>query len=210
MSEKTALTVLTREQAARVDRANAYWEGERNSARGMCLYAFLLGTELHALKEENGHGDWMDFRAAHFPSIPHRTATERIAMAEKLAESANLTTTGMKLLPDGSVPKPFEEKITKAFHEHADGKTITQFLRGNGTIRDAKAPKGTGKKSKIDLDGDDASALADLRQDLILLANEDDQTLEAAETADLLKFKPVLDAFVQRFNAELKRRKTKH
>jgi hypothetical protein len=139
------LTHLTKDQATRVDRAKSYWQSEIRSGRGVGIYAFMLGAELttlkQSLKDDASRGQWMTFRETHFPEIPHRTATERMALFSKLAESANLPPAGnIKLLGDGSIPKDYADKIAEAWCQHAEGKTITRFMRDTGVIREKQLP----------------------------------------------------------------------
>ena len=123
----------------RVKRAKSYYAAIKDSADRMGAYGFLFGAELLALKESpmGEHGQWLKFTAENFPDIPHRTITWFMDATSKLAAAANLPTVGnIKLLSDGSLPKPVEKQILTAWHDVADGKSVTEFLRAIGAIRE--------------------------------------------------------------------------
>jgi len=141
------VSVLSADQAARVDRAKSYYAGMKTTAGKMGVYGFLFGLELRALKASTAgdHGQWMKFTAAHFPGILHRSITWFMDASAKLEAASNLNSKGhatlptvgnIQLLADGSLPKPVEEKVQAAWHEFAEGKTVTQFLRNIGAIRE--------------------------------------------------------------------------
>ena len=136
---KSELAILTKDQAARVDRAKGYYSSIKGAADRMGVYGFLFGAELRGLKgtEVGDHGQWMKFTAAHFPEITHRALNYFMEASAKLEAASNLPTVGnIKLLSDGSLPKPVEKQILTAWHDVADGKSVTEFLRAIGAIRE--------------------------------------------------------------------------
>lgn len=151
----SSLTVLTKDQAAAVDRARSYHAACLKSFGDQIGYAFLAGRELAGLKDGQPHGTFMAFREAHFPEIPHRSATRYMDFHSKLATVANLTTAGNRaLLTNGELPEKDREKVLAAVHEIADGKTLTALYRDLGVIKPA-APlgrrEGEGGSKKLSL-----------------------------------------------------------
>ena len=131
--------VLSADWADRVDRIKAYHQGCLKSFGDQMGYAFLAGVELNRLKDDLPHGKFTDFRKNHFAAIPDRSAQRYMAFGEALSKSA--TCGGfddLKLLSDGHLDAKQQEKILKAVHEVADGKTLTQLYRDLGVIRDKK------------------------------------------------------------------------
>lgn len=148
----------------RVERVKSYHASCLQAFSDQMGYAFLIGVELLAIKEELPHGDFMAWRQKHLPEIAHRTATQYMKFVEKLTQrfptvGKLATVSNFKMLPSGELSTAGKETVLKAVHEAADGKTFTEMYRDLGVIRQPKAPAWHPRKPAKDLTADDAVKL---------------------------------------------------
>ncbi len=169
-------SVLTAKQAAGVDRAKAYHSAIRRTAEGVGIYTYLLGHQCIQLKDSLKHGEWGSFVATHLTALSPRTIQFAMSAVDQIRKSADLPVIGkVKLLSDGSVDKASEQEISAAWSEFAEGKTITEIMRGIGAIREKRLQEHHNPKPRtVDerLEGRRKAALQihlDLRADVNLL-----------------------------------------
>lgn len=108
-------------------------------------YAFLAGLGCLALKEklhdEKGHGHFEKFCAEQLPDLPKRTRQVYMSFCEKLIDknaTVALLAKQPRLLTTSEVAEDDAKAITKAVHDAADGKTLTELYRDLGVIRQPK------------------------------------------------------------------------
>jgi hypothetical protein len=138
-------------------------------------------------------------------------------LADKLIKSAtvaDLPSVGeIHLLTDGTIPPEYREPILSAFHEVADGKTLTELYRDTGVIRNKKDPahhpRSADPSKEINSDDPDGSLWKSVRLDILMLVHPDEQELEELPTDDLKSFLTVLKAGLLRTEEILKARHTK-
>jgi hypothetical protein len=207
--------IITQEQAERIGRIQGYHQKCLDTFGDQMAYAFLAGCELNAAKEELPHGQFMKWREQNLPELPHRTATQYMTFSEKLADGAKLATiANLKLLGNGDLPQTEKEKVLKAVHQVADGKTLTQLYRDLGVIRTAapaggnrgdkeRAPRGT----KQDLKREADLRLADWMGTTRALCDEADEDLALADTKTLKEIEELRLSLGRRIAAVLKKRK---
>lgn len=141
--------LITKEHAEGIERIKAYHAGFEKSFGDQMGYAFLAGAELNHIKETLPHGKFMDWREAHLPEIPHRTATQYMTFQVKLATHCQFPPVGKaNILGNANLNDKDREKVLAAVHEIADGKTLTQLYRDLGVIREKKAPQHHPRKEK--------------------------------------------------------------
>jgi len=115
-------------------------------------YAFLAGIELNTFKAELDHGQWMPFLEKHLAELPHRSANRYMQFATALQENfptvansplvANLADNRLLLTQGAPIPEADLKQLCTAVHDAADGKTLTQFYRDLGVIRQPKEDGG--------------------------------------------------------------------
>lgn len=142
---KDKLEVISAAQTERIGRVNAYHQGCIHAFTTQMGNAFLCGLELNQLKEEVGHGPWTQFRERYLPQVPERSAQRYMKFADALIQQnrhvADLKVNRLQIT-NGELPEKAKEEVLKAVHEAADGKTLTQFYRDLGVIRDKKEAGG--------------------------------------------------------------------
>lgn len=219
-----AVTVLTKDQAADVDAIKTYHAASRKGAEDNIIFSFLCGQRIESLRSKfplradkkagfRPEEGWTSCWKTYLPEIANCARSVHQRTFQRLNPLITLSVISEpKLLPGQNFDPVAKEQFLSVVHDNFDGKTITAIQRELGIVRKAKAPSGTGRKAKIDLDAsdDDGSFLTDVRQDLLLLCNEADRTLQEADTATLIKFRDVHRAVGNRLDAILKRRKGGH
>jgi hypothetical protein len=147
----------------------------RKSFADQMGYAFLAGVELNALKTEIAHGQFAAFRKQFLPELPERSAQRYMAFASALTDAfpavgksatvADLAKTRLLLTDGAPIPEGDLQAVCKAVHQAADGKTLTQFYRDLGVIREPKPKVHTPQKltpdQQVAAEKEQALALAD-------------------------------------------------
>jgi len=151
MSKNSELSVLTKDQAERVDRVTEYRVACVHHAKQAMVYRFLIGVELIELKKQIDHGRWENFRAAHFNSLPSQTASLYVRSAEIVLAAKSPKLGDLELnhlqIENGRLPEDEEKRVLEVLKEVYDGKSQTEFYRSEGLIRDKLAPKYTPPKN---------------------------------------------------------------
>lgn len=136
--------ILNSDVTTRVERVKTYHAGFLRSYADQMSYAFLAGVELLALKETVPHGQFEQVCKECLPSIPERSRRRYAAFSEALMEQNRhvaLLAREPRLITSGQIADDDKAKITKAVHQAANGKTLTEFYRDLGIIRNT-LPKG--------------------------------------------------------------------
>ncbi|NOS70084.1 MAG: hypothetical protein HOP33_09150 [Verrucomicrobia bacterium] len=195
--------------AAHTERIKVYDAAFHNAFSQQMGYAYLAGCELNAIKEALPHGEFMKWKAKFLPAIPHRSATQYMTFQTKLASVANLPTVGeCRLLGNGELPEKEKEKILKAVHQAADGKTLTQLYRDLGVIREKKHPVHTPRKTvspedQVDAEEKTAVELANVFLTAAATLALDDKTilkLSAVKKAEVLAASIKVSDLIRKFS----------
>lgn len=196
--------------AAHTERIKVYDAAFHNAFSQQMGYAYLAGCELNAIKEALPHGEFMKWKAKFLPAIPHRSATRYMEFQTKLATTvANLPTVGeCRLLGNGELPEKEKEKILKAVHQAADGKTLTQLYRDLGVIREKKHPVHTPRKTvspeeQVDAEDKSAVELANVFLTAAATLTLDDKTilkLSAVKKAEVLAASIKVSDLIRKFS----------
>ena len=143
---KRESSVLTADQAARVDRIKEYHAGTLRAFGDQMGFAYLAGRELLAAKEELPHGQFMKWREAHLPELSNGTTANYMKFADGL--NSKFTTVGnFKSSPlqltNGTLTEEQNQQVREAVKKVADGKTLTELYRDLGVIKEKEKPKHT-------------------------------------------------------------------
>ncbi|KAF0176465.1 MAG: hypothetical protein FD161_3004 [Limisphaerales bacterium] len=142
----TAVTVLSRDQAERIERINTYHKESLKSLGNHLGFQVLTGVEIVGAREQIPHGQFMDWCETYLPDITHRTVTNYLNLAERFAIGQHLISNGdLKLLGQGELPETKRVKIFDAILEEAKGSTITDLYRRFGIKSEKKKPVKTVK-----------------------------------------------------------------
>lgn len=135
----------------RVDRIKLLHAGTLRAFRDQMAYAFLAGVELLALKDTTAHGDFGKLRKQLLGDIPERSQQRYMGFAQALqSKSATVADLAKQplLLTNGQIEEQQAQKVSKAVHDFADGKTLTELYRDLGVIRQPKKPGEVEHKAK--------------------------------------------------------------
>jgi hypothetical protein len=146
-----AKNAVAAELQQRVDRIKLLHAGTLRAFRDQMAYAFLAGVELLALKESTAHGDFGKLRKQYLGDIPERSQQRYMGFAEALkSKSATVADLAKQplLLTNGQIEEQQAQKVSKAVHDFADGKTLTELYRDLGVIREPKKPGDVEHKQK--------------------------------------------------------------
>jgi hypothetical protein len=221
--KSSALTILTKDQAALVDHVKQYHKGVYVSYEHQIQYAFMAGLKLTALKDSCPHGNAKDaqgegFRAlcaSQLPELSRSVITRYLDFTRLLSEkmpAVGIIQNPALLLKNGDLPEKEKAAVLKAVYEAADGKTWTAFYRDLNLVRQKQDPAHHPRKDdpKAEIDPDlDGTLWKSVKLDILMLIHPDETELEEAETNDLKTFLTVLKAASMRVEGFLKARRVK-
>jgi hypothetical protein len=211
------LEVLTKDQAASVDRIKLFLRSERRGFEDALCFFYLSGVDLLALRETSTHGN-ADAKNSfkllcerEFPDLPKTSIYQRIGLVEAAkVQSLNFSKKTAQITNE--IPEEVKAPILKEIHEHSDGKSITAVLRDLDIIRQPKTPgtyerKPRDLRKQIEAAGEvDESACADWCADTLMLLDEKANLLGGQKTATLQKMENIRLQLGQRIQKILKSR----
>lgn len=139
-----ALEVITSDQSSRIQRIKDLHAAVADNAKVSVKSAMLCGFELTVLKAITPHGQFLSLCETQFPELHKRTGRNYMALLEvarSKKETVSLLLTEAIAAPQKQLPAPKEEILLDAFHDFADGGTITDLYRAAGVIRPPQKQK---------------------------------------------------------------------
>jgi hypothetical protein len=214
-----AETVLSKEQAGLVDEIKGYHAGFRLAFEHQVQYAFMAGVKLTALKDTCDHGNakgalgFMAIREQFLPEISRSAATRYLDFfglcREKIPTVGNISGSCLKLT-NGELPETEKKQLLDAVHDAAEGKTWTAFYRDLDLCRQKKAHTYHAPDPKKAITEEKESPLADMLEEILDLADPDQEALDQEDTEFLRKLHAAATALLLRIAAIGKKRKVKN
>lgn len=131
------------DQERRVARVKQYHKELLRTSQDQAMVAGLAGAELLLMKAQLPHKFFTPFVEQHFGTeVTLRSCQRYMAVVKDLiAKNATVSLLLEQATGEGGLNGDRREQYLLAWHEFADGKTITSLMRDCGAIRDPKEAK---------------------------------------------------------------------
>lgn len=150
MQKSNPVEVISKETGERIDRIKSHHDAILTHQRDANVHRFLCGLELNRQKDALKHTEFGPWCKEHLSFLSNGTAHNYMRLADTLVSKfptvGNLTER-LQITNGKPLPEKEAKPINDALSEALDGKTITQFMRSEGIIRDKK--EAGGKKRNL-------------------------------------------------------------